>query len=76
MSSGNSSSLPASMSNISIYLEKLLKKPKLHVGPTRERPGPILLNVAATAVKLVVKSKFSTEISSIETTKMTAYVMK
>ena len=40
----------------SIYLEKLLKKPKLHVGPTRERPGPILLNVAATAVKLVVKS--------------------
>ena len=56
MSSGNSSSLPASMSNISIYLEKLLKKPKLHVGPTRERPGPILLNVAATAVKLVVKS--------------------
>jgi len=32
---------------------------KFCVGPTRERPGPILLMVEATAVKFVIASKLS-----------------
>ena len=43
----------------SIYTEKLL------MGPTISRPGPMLLRVAATEVKLVIRSKLSREISSI-----------
>ena len=56
MSSGNSSRRPASISNIRIYLEKVLKNAKLHVGPTMFNPGPMLLIVAATEVNVVVRS--------------------
>ncbi len=56
MSIGNSSRRPANISNISTYLLKFEKKPKFLVGPTIDRPGPMLLMVAATAVKLVVIS--------------------
>ena len=41
------------MSNIMTYLERPEKPEKLHVGPTAFKPGPMLLNVAATAVMLV-----------------------
>ena len=54
---GNSSSRPASISKISTHLLKSLKKLKLQVGPTWFRPGPMLLIVAATAVKLVTRSR-------------------
>ena len=50
---GYSSSLPASISNIRTYLDAREKWPKFAVGPTAERPGPMLLNVAATEVKIV-----------------------
>lgn len=35
---------------------------KFPAGPTSPKPGPILFNVAATAVKFVSKSKLSIEI--------------
>ena len=41
---GNSSSLPASMSNIRTNLENGEKIEKFCVGPTRFNPGPILFN--------------------------------
>lgn len=63
---GNSSKRPASISNIRTYLEKLEKMEKFCVGPTISKPGPILFNVAATAVKLVVKLNSSILISSKE----------
>ena len=65
ISSGKSSSLPASISNIITYLLSAEKPPKLQMGPTFESPGPTLLIVAATAVKLVVKSLFSSETSNM-----------
>ena len=55
-SMGKSSKRPANMSNISTYLEKSEKNPKFAEGPTRFKPGPILLMVAVTALKLVKKS--------------------
>ena len=64
---GKISSLPASISNIRIYLEKTEKDAKLPVGPTISRPGPILLSVAATEVKVVVKSNPSRLIRRIDT---------
>lgn len=56
ISTGKSSSLPASISNIRTHLEKGLNRLKFWVGPTSSNPGPMLLKVAATAVKFVVKS--------------------
>ena len=61
---GNNSKRPASISNISTYLENVEYMEKLQVGPTISSPGPILFRVAAIAVKLVVKSKLSMLISS------------
>ena len=58
-SSGNNSSLPASISNIRTYLAKGEKKAKFAEGPTISRPGPILLMVAATAVNPVIRSVLS-----------------
>ena len=57
MSIGMISSLPASISNIRMNLEKTENSEKFPVGPTISRPGPILFSVAAIAVKFVVKSK-------------------
>ena len=56
------------MSKINTYFENVLKKPKLQVGLTKLRPGPILFIVAATAVKFVVKSKFSIDTKSNDKT--------
>ena len=56
---GNISSLPISIHILKTYLDKSENKEKLPVGPTKSSPGPILLSVAATAVKLVVKLKLS-----------------
>lgn len=76
ISSGKSSSLPASISNIITYLLSAEKPPKLQVGPTFESSGPTLLIVAANAVKLVVKSLFSSETSKTETVKIIINVRK
>lgn len=76
ISSGKSSSLPASISNIITYLLSAEKPPKLQVGPTFESSGPTLLIVAANAVKLVVKSLFSSETSKTETVKIIINVKK
>ena len=63
---GKISSLPANISKISTHLEKWENNPKFCVGPTISRPGPILLKVAATAVKFVVRSKLSMLISKTD----------
>ena len=67
---GKISKRPASISNINTYLEKTEKFAKLPVGPTISSPGPILFSVAATAVKLEVKSKLSTLINKREIKKI------
>ena len=54
------------MSIIITIFEKLEKIEKFCVGPTSSIPGPILLSVAAIAVKLVVKSYPSSPISSTD----------
>ena len=57
ISIGIISSLPASISNIKMNFEKTENSEKFPTGPTISSPGPILLRVAAMAVKFVVKSK-------------------
>ena len=61
---------PASMSKVSTSVEKFEYIEKFCVGPAISRPGPILLKVAATAVKLVIRSKLSTAIRSTENAKI------
>ena len=63
---GNSSRRPANMSNINTYLENVEYMEKFWVGPTISSHGPMLLRVAAMAVKLVVKSKLSILINNRE----------
>ena len=58
------------MSIVRTRVEKSEKMPKLPVGPTIPRPGPILLKVAATAVKLVTRSVLSMLMRSTENAKM------
>lgn len=76
ISSGNNSSLPANISNIRTNFEKEVKQLKFCVGPTNSRPGPMLLIVAVTAVKLVTKSLPSSEMAKSEQTKIIINVMK
>ena len=76
ISMGKSSSLPASISKISTYFEKSEKKLKFSVGPTSDSPGPILLIVAATAVKQVSVSCPSIETSRVETAKIKTYTIR
>lgn len=57
ISIGMISSLPASISNIKMNLEKTENSEKFPAGPTISSPGPILFSVAAIAVKFVVKPK-------------------
>ena len=66
--SGKSSKRPASMSKMKTHLDRSVKCPKFWVGPTRERPGPMLFMVVVTAVKFVIKSFSSREMRRIETT--------
>ena len=68
ISIGYSSRRPASISNIRIYLVTGCIKPKLQVGPTLERPGPMLLNVQATEVNTVSRSRFSKSVIAITDT--------
>ena len=74
--SGKISSLPASISKTRTIFEKSLKRPKFSDGPTSSRPGPMLLIVAATAVKFVVKSLPSNEMQSTDVKKTRKNVMK
>ena len=76
ISRGNSSSLPANISNVSTHFENGLKMEKLPVGPTSSSPGPMLLMVAATAVKFVTKSFPSNEIANTEAENRMMNVMK
>ena len=67
MSIGKSSSLPAIILKVRTSFESEEKSAKFAAGPTPERPGPMLLMVAATAVKFVTRSRPSIVISSSET---------
>ena len=51
------------------------KCPKFCVGPASSRPGPMLLIVAATAVKLVVRSFPSNETRNTDTTNVNINVI-
>ena len=72
---GNNSSLPANISKIITILERFEYIEKFPVGPTILSPGPILFNVATTAVKLLVKSKLSIEMISTENISTNAYAI-
>lgn len=61
INSGKSSSLPASIVKESTYLDSAENCEKLPVGPTSPSPGPVLFKVAATLVKVVRKSKLSSD---------------
>ena len=56
---GKSSRRPAIMLKVRTTFEKPEKPAKLDAGPTSLRPGPMLLIVAATAVKFVTMSWLS-----------------
>ena len=56
---GKISNLPANISIISTSFEKRLKPPKLQVGPTASKPGPMLLKQARTAEMFVPVEKLS-----------------
>ena len=60
-----------SISKLKIIFEKQENAEKFSTGPTFARPGPTLFRVVNTAVKFVIKSKLSTEISSTDTLKIT-----
>ena len=64
------------MSKIITYFENMEKWSKLHIGPTIDNPGPILLSVAAMAEKLVVKSLFSNEMKNKEIKKIKIKIIK
>ena len=64
------SSRPRSIVNESTSFESGERKPKLHVGPTRPRPGPTLLMQVRDAVKAEVKSSSSSETISAEKKRM------
>ena len=65
---GKSSRRPASILKMSTSFDISEKKSKFDVGPTISSPGPTLLIVVATAVKLVTRLWLSKEIISTETT--------
>ena len=70
---GNNSKRPANISKIKTILEGIEKNAKLPAGPTLLSPGPTLLIVAATAVKLVTRSCPSKEISKRDATNKNTY---
>lgn len=59
-----------------MILENIEKDAKLLPGPTRDKPGPILLTVAITAEKFVSKSNPSTEIKNVEAIIKNTYTIK
>ena len=74
--SGKISKRPAIIAKEKTHLEKSLNAAKLPFGPTAPSPGPMLLNVAATELKVVVKSRFSKEIKSTKMIKVKTYKRK
>lgn len=74
--SGNNSNRPASISKINTHLDKSVKCAKFCVGPTMDKPGPMLFIVAITEVKLVTKSFSSNATIRIEKIKSAAKVIK
>lgn len=73
---GYNSNLPKSIAKINVILDIAEKPPKFPIGPTISRPGPILLNVAATAAKFVTKSNLSKDKINIDIVNITKYVAK
>ena len=67
---GINSKRPAIIPKDKTIFEKLLKSAKFPFGPTADKPGPILLKVAATDENVVKKSLFSKEINSIKPVKV------
>ena len=64
--SGNISRRPNSISSDSTSLLASEKALKLPLGPTMERPGPTLPMQVKTPVTVVVKSKSSSDTSSMD----------
>ena len=56
---GKISKRPTNIAKLITRVDSGEKMEKFCVGPTAAKPGPILLRVAAIAVKFVVKSKLS-----------------
>ena len=73
---GNNSKRPANMLNIKTNFENGEKMEKFCVGPTISNPGPMLFNVATTAVKFVVKLKLYTLITKVESNNIEQYIAK
>ena len=65
MRRGNISSLPKSIRNESMILEKTLITSKFNTGPTAPSPGPTFPMQVKTAENVVIKSKLSNEIRSV-----------
>ena len=63
---GKISKRPTSIAKLITNVESGENMEKFAVGPTASKPGPILLSVAAIAVKFVVKSKLSKLMISIQ----------
>ena len=70
ISSGKSSSLPASISKQKTSFDKTENLWKFITGPTCEIPGPTLLSVVRTPLNEVAKSKLSMDTSSVDTTRI------
>ena len=68
---GSSSSLPASISKMSMSLDGAEKNAKFPLGPTSESPGPILFIAATTDVKVVTISCPSKDSANTEAVRMT-----
>ena len=73
---GNSSSLPASIPKLRNIFDKSVMSAKLNAGPTFPSPGPMLLNVAATALKAVRKSSVVLETIKSNTVNIQIYTIK
>ena len=73
---GKISSLPTIIIAVKTILDKGENIAKFPVGPTIPSPGPMLPSVAATAVKLVVKSKLSRLIITRAPAKIRIYATK
>ena len=73
---GKISSLPASISNVRTSLEKQENMEKFPFGLTSSKPGPMLLMVAATAVKFVIRSKSSNAMRNTDPEKISTNTIK
>ena len=73
---GNNSNLPIIITNDKTNFEKLEYIAYEPYGPTKFNPGPTLLIHAYEAVKLVVKSKLSTDINNTHKINTIKYTIK